>query len=76
MKAGEVDVAITEARSTSYKMSPRASQWWDLPGFLHTNGGVMVLERSGITRPRELAGKRVQYPGAPGPGGLAKSCPR
>jgi ABC-type nitrate/sulfonate/bicarbonate transport system substrate-binding protein len=31
----------------------------------------MVLERSGITRPREMAGCRVQYPGAPGPGGPA-----
>jgi ABC-type nitrate/sulfonate/bicarbonate transport system substrate-binding protein len=31
----------------------------------------MVPEKSGITRPAELVGKRIQYPGAPGPGGTA-----
>jgi ABC-type nitrate/sulfonate/bicarbonate transport system substrate-binding protein len=37
--------------------------------FLHTNGGVMA--RADIARPRDMAGCRVQYPGAPGPGGPA-----
>jgi ABC-type nitrate/sulfonate/bicarbonate transport system substrate-binding protein len=39
--------------------------------FLHTNGGVMFLPGSGIERPRQMAGKRIQYPEAPDPGGLA-----
>lgn len=39
--------------------------------FLHTNGGVMYRTDAGIERPRDLAGTRLQYPGAPGPGGPA-----
>jgi ABC-type nitrate/sulfonate/bicarbonate transport system substrate-binding protein len=70
LAAGEIDVAITEP----IHLLQDAAKGAELVGFarfLHTNGGVMVLERSGITRPRELAGRRLQYPGAPGPGGLA-----
>ncbi|MEL6186970.1 MAG: ABC transporter substrate-binding protein [Myxococcota bacterium] len=70
IEKGELDVAITEpihlvedcAKGRSARGFAR---------FLHTNGGVMYLESSGITRPKDMAGKRVQYPGAPGPGGLA-----
>ncbi len=71
--AGEIDLAITEPL---HLVADRAAGK-PLVGFgrfLHTNGGVMVLERSGITRPAELVGKRIQYPGAPGPGGLAIAC--
>jgi len=39
--------------------------------FLHTNGGVMYPTGQGIKRPRDMAGARIQYPGAPGPGGPA-----
>ena len=40
--------------------------------FLHTNGGVMYRTDTGIERPRDMAdGVRIQYPGAPGPGGPA-----
>lgn len=40
--------------------------------FLHTNGGVMYRTGQGIERPRDMAdGVRIQYPGAPGPGGPA-----
>jgi hypothetical protein len=39
--------------------------------FLHTSGGVLYLRTAGIERPADLRGKRVQYPGAPGPGGKA-----
>lgn len=40
--------------------------------FLHTNGGVMYRVGEGIGRPRDMAeGVRIQYPGAPGPGGPA-----
>ncbi len=70
LQKGEIDVAITEP----IHLVQDAVEGEKLTGFarfLHTNGGVMVLERSGITRPAEMAGRRVQYPGAPGPGGLA-----
>jgi len=70
MQDGTIDVAITEP----IHLVQDAVKGETLTGFarfLHTNGGVMVLGRSGITRPRELAEARVQYPGAPGPGGLA-----
>ncbi len=68
--SGELDVAVTEP---IHLVEDRA-KGRDAVGFarfLHTNGGVMYLESSGIRRPRDLAGKRVQYPGAPGPGGKA-----
>lgn len=70
IEAGEMDVAITEPL---HLLEDRA-QGRDAVAFarfLHTNGGVMFLGGRGIERPRDMAGKRVQYPGAPGPGGLA-----
>ncbi|MEM1023650.1 MAG: ABC transporter substrate-binding protein [Myxococcota bacterium] len=68
--SGELDAAITEP---IHLVEDRA-KGRDLQGyarFLHTNGGVMYFAESGITRPRDMAGKRLQYPGAPGPGGPA-----
>jgi putative hydroxymethylpyrimidine transport system substrate-binding protein len=70
MRDGVVDVAITEPIHLLQDLA-RGESMVGFTRFLHTNGGVMVLERSGITRPREMAGCRVQYPGAPGPGGPA-----
>lgn len=70
LKAGAVDVAITEP----IHLVQDAAEGHEIVGFarfLHTNGGVMYLRSSGIARPADLAGRRVQYPGAPGPGGLA-----
>lgn len=70
---GEIDLAITEP---IHLVADRAAGR-PLVGFgrfLHTNGGVMVLGKSGITRPADLVGKRIQYPGAPGPGGKAIVC--
>jgi ABC-type nitrate/sulfonate/bicarbonate transport system substrate-binding protein len=70
IEAGEVDVAVTEPL---HLVEDRAAGH-DVVGFarfLHTNGGVMYLRDSGIERPRDMAGKRLQYPGAPGPGGPA-----
>ena len=67
---GELDLAITEPGH----LVEDVAKGRDVIGFarmLHTNGGVMTLRASGIERPRDLAGKRVQYPGAPGPGGIA-----
>jgi len=70
MRDGTVDVAITEPIHLLQDLAD-GEPMVGFCRFLHTNGGVMVLERSGITRPRELDGKRIQYPGAPGPGGPA-----
>ena len=67
---GEVDVAITEPIHLVQDLAQdRAVQGF--ARFLHTNGGVMYLRGKGITRPRDMATARVQYPGAPGPGGPA-----
>ena len=68
--SGELDMAVTEPL---HLVEDRA-EGKDVVGFarfLHTNGGVMYFENSGIKRPRDMAGKRLQYPGAPGPGGPA-----
>ncbi|MEM7674406.1 MAG: ABC transporter substrate-binding protein [Myxococcota bacterium] len=70
LESGVLDIAITEpihlvedvAKDRPVKGFAR---------FLHTNGGVMFLKSSGIQRPRDMANARVQYPGAPGPGGPA-----
>jgi len=70
MQEGEIDLAVTEPIHLVQDVA-RGEGLVGFARFLHTNGGVMVLERSGITRPRELAGKRLQYPGAPGKGGPA-----
>ena len=69
-QAGELEVAITEPIHLLQDLGA-GQPVCGFARFLHTNGGVMVLEKSGIERPRELAGKRLQYPGAPGPGGPA-----
>ena len=70
IESGQLDLAITEP---IHLVEDRA-QGGHVVGFarfLHTNGGVMYLRGQGIERPRDMAGRRVQYPGAPGPGGLA-----
>ena len=70
IQQGTMDIAVTEPihlvadRAAGKKVKGFAR-------FLNTNGGVMFLKDSGITRPRDLVGKRIQYPGAPGPGGIA-----
>eukprot|EP00746_Dinoflagellata_sp_MGD_P145556 gnl/MRDRNA2_/MRDRNA2_78151_c0_seq1.p1 gnl/MRDRNA2_/MRDRNA2_78151_c0~~gnl/MRDRNA2_/MRDRNA2_78151_c0_seq1.p1 ORF type:complete len:345 (-),score=74.49 gnl/MRDRNA2_/MRDRNA2_78151_c0_seq1:107-1141(-) len=74
IQEGKLDVAITE---TIHLIQDRAKgeKVMGFGRFLHTDGGVMFLKDSGITRPRDMcpSGKKtkVQYPGAPGPGGLA-----
>lgn len=70
LASGALDVAITEPIhlvEDAAKGRPAVG----FARFLHTNGGVMYLESSGITRPRDMAEARIQYPGAPGPGGPA-----
>lgn len=67
---GTLDLAITEPL---HLVEDRAGgkDVVGLARFLHTNGGVMYFPESGIRRPRDMAGARIQYPGAPGPGGPA-----
>jgi len=77
IQSGELDVAVTE---TIHLVQDRAKgePVLGFARFLHTDGGVMFLRDSGIERPRDMCqlrdgGRktRVQYPGAPGLGGLA-----
>lgn len=70
IEAGEMELAVTEP----LHLVEDACQGKEVVGiarFLHTNGGVMYLGGGDIQRPRDMAGARIQYPGAPGPGGLA-----
>jgi ABC-type nitrate/sulfonate/bicarbonate transport system substrate-binding protein len=68
IEAGEMDVAVTEPL---HLVEDRAEgrPCVGFARFLHTNGGVMA--KASIARPRDMAGCRIQYPGAPGPGGPA-----
>lgn len=70
IQAGRMDVAVTEP---IHLVEDRAKgeSVVGFARFLHTNGGVMYLAGRGIDRPRDMANVRVQYPGAPGPGGPA-----
>ena len=70
IRAGELDLAVTEP----IHLVADLAHGDDVVGFarfLHTHGGVMYLGGRGIERPRDMAGKRGQYPGAPGLGCLA-----
>ena len=70
IEEGEMDVAVTEP----LHLVEDVAEGHDAIGFgrfLHTNGGVMYLKDNDIERPRDMAGARIQYPGAPGPGGPA-----
>lgn len=70
MRDGTVDIAITEPIHLLQDLA-KGEEMRGFARFLHTNGGVMYLEGRGITRPSDMVGKRIQYPGAPGPGGSA-----
>ncbi len=70
IEEGRMDVAITEPIHLVQDVAD-GKNVLGFARFLHTNGGVMYFRDSGITRPRDMAGKRIQYPGAPGPGGPA-----
>jgi putative hydroxymethylpyrimidine transport system substrate-binding protein len=70
IREGRMDVAVTEP----IHLVEDAAKGQSVVGFarfLHTNGGVMYLKGRGIERPADMAEKRLQYPGAPGPGGPA-----
>lgn len=68
IEAGEMDAAITEPLHLVEDRA-RGEMCVGFARFLHTNGGVMA--RAGLERPRDMAGCRIQYPGAPGKGGPA-----
>lgn len=70
IKLGNMDVAITEP---IHLVEDRANEEpvIGLARYLHTNGGIMYNKAKGIRRPSDLIGKRIQYPSAPGIGGLA-----
>ncbi|MEM0963788.1 MAG: ABC transporter substrate-binding protein [Bacteroidota bacterium] len=65
---GEMECAITEPLHLVEDRA-KGEMCVGFARFLHTNGGVMA--KAEIERPRDMAGTRIQYPGAPGPGGPA-----
>lgn len=68
--AGRLDVALTEP----LHLAQDASAGKPVLGFgrfFHTDGGVMYRTDSDITRPADLCGRTISYPGSPGPGGPA-----
>ena len=68
---GRLDVSVTE----TIHLAQDAAAGKPVLGFarfLHTDGGVMTLGRTtNITRPRDMCGATISYPGSPGPGGPA-----
>ena len=68
IEKGEMDCAVTEPLHLVEDRA-KGEMCVGFARFLHTNGGVMAT--ADIERPRDMVGKRVQYPGAPGPGGPA-----
>lgn len=67
---GRLDVAVTETLHLAQD-GAAGKPVIGFARFLHTDGGVMFLGNSNITRPRDMCGKTISYPGSPGPGGPA-----
>ncbi|NEZ68245.1 ABC transporter substrate-binding protein [Leptolyngbyaceae cyanobacterium CCMR0082] len=64
LQAGTLDIAVTEpVHLVEDRGKGHAVVGW--ARFLHTNGGVMYFTGRGIERPKDMVGKRLQYPGAP-----------
>jgi len=68
--AGRLDVAVTEPLHLALDAA-RGKAVIGFSRFLHTDGGVMYVRGRNITRPRDMCGATISYPGAPGPGGPA-----
>ena len=68
--AGRLDVAVTETLHLAQDAA-KGKPVMGFSRFLHTDGGVMFLESANITRPKDMCGKTISYPGSPGPGGPA-----
>ena len=66
---GRIDVAVTEPVHLA-KDAGSGAAILGFARFFHTDGGVMYFDPT-IRRPRDMCGKTIQYPGAPGPGGPA-----
>jgi len=68
--AGRLDVAVTEPLHLAQDAA-KNKPVLGFSRFLHTDGGVLYDRSSGITRPADMCGKTISYPGSPGPGGPA-----
>jgi ABC-type nitrate/sulfonate/bicarbonate transport system substrate-binding protein len=70
LQSGTLDIAVTEpVHLVEDRAKGHNVLGW--ARFLHTNGGVMYFAGQGIQRPKDMLGKRLQYPGAPSALGLA-----
>jgi putative hydroxymethylpyrimidine transport system substrate-binding protein len=67
---GRLDVAVTEPLHLAQDAA-KGKPVLGFSRFLHTDGGVMYRTDSNITRPKDMCGARISYPGSPGPGGPA-----
>ena len=67
---GRLDVAVTETLHLAQDAA-RGKPVVGFSRFLHTDGGVLFLGQSNISRPSDMCGRTISYPGAPGPGGPA-----
>lgn len=64
LQSEALDIAITEpVHLVEDRSKGHAVIGW--ARFLHTNGGVMYFTGRDIERPKDMLGKRLQYPGAP-----------
>ena len=63
--AGRLDVAVTETLHLAQDAA-KGKPVMGFSRFLHTDGGVMFLESANITRPKDMCGTTISYPGAPG----------
>ena len=68
--AGRLDVAVTETLHLAQDAA-RGKPVVGFSRFLHTDGGVLYLGSSNISRPSDMCGRTISYPGSPGPGGPA-----
>lgn len=67
---GRLDVAVTEPLHLAQDAA-RGKPVLGFARFFHSDGGVMYRTDGEIRRPRDMCGKIIGYPGAPGPGGPA-----
>ena len=67
---GRLDVAVTEPLHL-VQDGAKGKPVLGFSRFFHTDGGVMYKTDSDISRPRDMCGKTISYPGSPGKGGPA-----
>ncbi|WP_343751054.1 ABC transporter substrate-binding protein [Lentibacillus halophilus] len=67
---GTMDIAVTEPLHL-VQDKLKSIDVIGITRFLESDSGVMFLKNNGITRPKDIIGKRLTYPSAPGPTGLA-----